>query len=143
MTGPEKITFGELREMGLCGVLIYCADYHCSHSVAISAERWDDRVRGCPTSSRCSPAPPAASGALISGRISVGRGKRSGTLAIPMMCRSVRPLSASSSNVPYSFHTVTFQARPMKRDRLWFILLVIWGGLLCAAFATIFFQLGH
>jgi hypothetical protein len=31
--GP-KITFGE------SGVLIYCADYHCSQSVALNADRW-------------------------------------------------------------------------------------------------------
>jgi hypothetical protein len=39
---PQKITFGE---MGVRGVLIYCADYHCSHSVALSADRWPDEVR--------------------------------------------------------------------------------------------------
>jgi hypothetical protein len=38
----QKITFGELREMGLRGVLVYCADYHCSHSLAFSADRWPD-----------------------------------------------------------------------------------------------------
>jgi hypothetical protein len=32
---PQKITFGELRDMGVRGVLIYCADYRCSHSVAV------------------------------------------------------------------------------------------------------------
>jgi hypothetical protein len=42
---PVKITFGDMREMGLRGVLIYCADYHCSHSVALSADRWPDEVR--------------------------------------------------------------------------------------------------
>jgi hypothetical protein len=31
-----KITFGELRDMGVRGVLVYCADYRCSHSIAIS-----------------------------------------------------------------------------------------------------------
>ena len=31
--------------MGVRGVLIYCADYRCSHSVAINAEQWDDDVR--------------------------------------------------------------------------------------------------
>jgi hypothetical protein len=41
----EKITFGEMREMGVRGVLIYCADYHCSHSVALSADRRPDEVR--------------------------------------------------------------------------------------------------
>ena len=24
---PQKITFGEMREMGVRGLLIYCADY--------------------------------------------------------------------------------------------------------------------
>jgi hypothetical protein len=31
----------------------------------------------------------------------------------------------------------------MKRDRLWFTLVVIWVGLLGVAFATVFFQLGY
>jgi hypothetical protein len=26
---PQKITFGEMRESGSRGVLIYCADYRC------------------------------------------------------------------------------------------------------------------
>jgi hypothetical protein len=34
-----------MREMGVRGVLIYCADYHCSHSVTRSADRWPDDVR--------------------------------------------------------------------------------------------------
>jgi hypothetical protein len=42
---PIKITFGELRETGVHGLLVYCADYRCSHSVAISADRWPDQVR--------------------------------------------------------------------------------------------------
>jgi hypothetical protein len=42
---PQKITFGEMREMGVRGVLIYCADYHCSRSVALNADRWADDVR--------------------------------------------------------------------------------------------------
>jgi hypothetical protein len=36
MTRPQKIAFGEMREMGVRGVLIYCSDYRCSHSIAIS-----------------------------------------------------------------------------------------------------------
>jgi hypothetical protein len=36
--GPQKITFGDMRRCGIRGVLIYCADYHCSHSIAVSAE---------------------------------------------------------------------------------------------------------
>jgi hypothetical protein len=38
---PQRITFAEMREM----VLIYCADHHCSHSVAMSADAWADDVR--------------------------------------------------------------------------------------------------
>jgi hypothetical protein len=29
---PQKITFGEMCESGVCVVLIYCADYRCSHA---------------------------------------------------------------------------------------------------------------
>jgi hypothetical protein len=36
-TAPGKITFAEMRDMGVRGLLIYCADYRCSHSIAISA----------------------------------------------------------------------------------------------------------
>jgi hypothetical protein len=42
---PVKITFGEMREMGVRGILIYCTDYRCSHSIAISGDRWADGVR--------------------------------------------------------------------------------------------------
>jgi hypothetical protein len=43
---PQKITFGEMRdEMGVRGVLVYCADYRCGHSVALSAHRWPDDLR--------------------------------------------------------------------------------------------------
>jgi hypothetical protein len=27
---PTKITFGELRDMGVRGLLVYCADYRCN-----------------------------------------------------------------------------------------------------------------
>ena len=27
------------------GLLIYCADYQCSHSIAISADQWPDYLR--------------------------------------------------------------------------------------------------
>jgi len=42
---PVKITLGEMREMGVRGLLVYCSDYRCSHSLAISADRWPDQVR--------------------------------------------------------------------------------------------------
>jgi len=42
---PAKIIFAEMRESGVRGVLVYCADYCCSHSIAISADRWPDDLR--------------------------------------------------------------------------------------------------
>ena len=42
---PTKITFAEMREMGVRGLLIYCADYRCSHSIAISGDAWPDDAR--------------------------------------------------------------------------------------------------
>jgi hypothetical protein len=45
MTRPQKITFGEMRESGVRGVLIYCSDCKCGHSVAMSADQWPDDVR--------------------------------------------------------------------------------------------------
>ena len=45
MDRPQKITFGAMRDMGVRGILIYCSDYRCSHSLAISGDRWPDGVR--------------------------------------------------------------------------------------------------
>jgi hypothetical protein len=42
---PQKITFGEMRSSGVRGLLIYCSDFHCSHSLAISADPWPNHVR--------------------------------------------------------------------------------------------------
>jgi hypothetical protein len=68
----QKITLGEMRdEMGVRGVLVYCADHHCSHSVAMNADRWPDDLR-LSESSRGSSARPVAGAALISGRNSTG-----------------------------------------------------------------------
>jgi hypothetical protein len=39
------ITFGEMRDMGMRGLLVYCADYRCSHSIAVMADQWADDVR--------------------------------------------------------------------------------------------------
>jgi hypothetical protein len=39
---PQKITFGEMRDLGVRGVLIYCADYRCGRSRAISGDHWPD-----------------------------------------------------------------------------------------------------
>ena len=42
---PVKITFAELRASGVRGLLVYCSDYRCSHSIAISGDEWPDDVR--------------------------------------------------------------------------------------------------
>ena len=33
---PVKITFAQMRNSGVRGILVYCSDYKCSHSLAIS-----------------------------------------------------------------------------------------------------------
>ena len=45
MDRPQKITFGEMRQAGVRGVLVYCSDFRCSHSTPISGDRWPDDVR--------------------------------------------------------------------------------------------------
>jgi hypothetical protein len=45
MDRPTKISFGDTREAGVHGLLIYCADYKCSHSIAISGDAWPDDLR--------------------------------------------------------------------------------------------------
>jgi hypothetical protein len=42
---PVKITFGEMRASGVHSVVVYCADYRCSHSTTISAEQWAGDLR--------------------------------------------------------------------------------------------------
>jgi hypothetical protein len=37
--------FAKMRDMGVRGILVYCADYQCSHSIAISGDVWPDHVR--------------------------------------------------------------------------------------------------
>jgi hypothetical protein len=41
----KKMPLGEMREMGIRGLLVYCSDYHCSHWIAISGDRWPDHIR--------------------------------------------------------------------------------------------------
>jgi hypothetical protein len=45
MKRPQKITLGEVRAMGIRGLLVYCSHYKCSHNVEISADPWRDHVR--------------------------------------------------------------------------------------------------
>jgi hypothetical protein len=41
----SKITFAEMRESGAHGLLVYCADYRCSHSIAVSGDSLPDDLR--------------------------------------------------------------------------------------------------
>jgi hypothetical protein len=43
MQRPQKITFGEMRESGVFGVVVFCGDYRCSHSTTLPADRWPDQ----------------------------------------------------------------------------------------------------
>jgi len=45
MAGPQKITFGDMRDSGVRAVLIYCSDYRCSHWIELAADQWPDDVR--------------------------------------------------------------------------------------------------
>ena len=42
---PAKITLAEMRAASVRGLLIYCSDYRCSYSIAISGDPWEDDVR--------------------------------------------------------------------------------------------------
>ena len=42
---PVKITFAEMRDSGVRGILVYCSDYRCSHSIALMADHWPDYLR--------------------------------------------------------------------------------------------------
>jgi hypothetical protein len=80
-TRPQKITFGEMRDSGVRGLLIYCSDYRCSHSIAVA------RINGLITSGcliwkRGSSVRVAARGALMSGRTSTGTSRLSRQWAI-------------------------------------------------------------
>jgi hypothetical protein len=59
---PTKITFSEMRDMAVRGLLVYCADYRCSHSVDVSGDPWPDDLRLSDIEPRLS-AGPAASAA--------------------------------------------------------------------------------
>jgi hypothetical protein len=75
MTRPQKITLGEMRASGVRGLLIYCADYKCSHWIRMSADDWSDDVR-LSDLEKNSPAPPAARAGPTSGLISTGTKSR-------------------------------------------------------------------
>jgi hypothetical protein len=45
MDRPQKITFADMREQGVRGLLTYCADYRCSDSLTISGDAWPDDLK--------------------------------------------------------------------------------------------------
>ncbi|WP_426614522.1 hypothetical protein [Bradyrhizobium sp. McL0616] len=42
---PQKITFGEMREIGTRDVLVYCRDPKCGHRMTFNADCWPDDMR--------------------------------------------------------------------------------------------------
>ena len=34
-----------MRSSGVRGLLVYCADYRCSHNITMSGDRWPDDIR--------------------------------------------------------------------------------------------------
>jgi hypothetical protein len=65
-TYPQKIAFGEMREMAARDVLIYCRDYLCPHHIEINAA--GPITSDCWTSSRSSSVRCVASAAARSDR---------------------------------------------------------------------------
>jgi hypothetical protein len=45
MSRPQKITFADMRDMGVRGLLIYCSDHKCSHLITMSGDQWSDDMR--------------------------------------------------------------------------------------------------
>jgi hypothetical protein len=45
MKRPQKITFGQMRAMGIRRLLVYCSNLRCSHSGSISGDQWPDDIR--------------------------------------------------------------------------------------------------
>jgi hypothetical protein len=72
---PQKITFAEMRESGVRGLLVYCANYYCSRSIAISGDQWPMRS-AYPILSLGLFAEPAASAAPTKGRTSLPPSQR-------------------------------------------------------------------
>ena len=42
---PQKISFAQMRNSGVRGLLIYCSDYKCSHLITMSGDGWPDALR--------------------------------------------------------------------------------------------------
>ena len=42
---PQKISFAQMRNSRVRGLLIYCSDYKCSHLITMSGDGWPDEIR--------------------------------------------------------------------------------------------------
>jgi hypothetical protein len=72
MTHGQKISFGNMRDMGVRGLLVYCRDYRCSHSTTISGDAWPDDVRLSDIEPQFVCGDCGKRGANLRGRISIG-----------------------------------------------------------------------
>ena len=45
MPREQKFTFGEMRESGANGVVVFCGDHRCTHSMILSADCWPNHLR--------------------------------------------------------------------------------------------------
>jgi hypothetical protein len=68
---PQKITFAEMRDMGVRGLLIYCPTTAAA-TQSRSVEIVGPMISGCPISRRGLCAGPAASAVRMCGLISIG-----------------------------------------------------------------------
>jgi hypothetical protein len=44
-TREQKIALGQMRQMDVRGLLIYCSDYSCAHSIEVRGDPWLDHIR--------------------------------------------------------------------------------------------------
>jgi hypothetical protein len=84
LTRPAKITFSEMRDTGVRGILIYCSDYKCSTRLQ-SAATDGLMTSGSPISKRGSYAKPAEREGLMSGRtpLEQAAGRDDGISVVP------------------------------------------------------------
>jgi hypothetical protein len=67
---PERITFAEMRNMGIRGVLIYCADYRCSQRCG-QPNGWEARNPYVAGGKNLKPATASLSGDTQTGSLTV------------------------------------------------------------------------
>jgi hypothetical protein len=45
VTCDQKVTLGQMRQMGVRGLLVFCPNYKCAHLANISGDNWRTMVR--------------------------------------------------------------------------------------------------